>query len=292
MAVATDTIYFLNAGSPDAEHDRLNTQHHVFTAIMQDDLLPPQVASAIATLSTPPKILDIATGSAIWLREIAKTLPAESELIGVDLDTSKFPPADSLPSNITLRTANMHEPFPEEMLGKFDVVHIRLIIFALKENLGADLAKNLMTLLKPGGYFVWTETGPLLTSVEPPSMLWYKFQDINYRFAKKVERDLNLPLGMRHYMEKAGFVECDDKAYPGNAQLYGKYGTTWIDRTNRLFKSFIAQTLRGIVSLGGVEGMSREEEAEELIRQCNDEFGNRKVHYLLVRAWGRKPATS
>jgi len=161
MSAKDESIYFLNAGSPEAEHRRLNTQHFVFTDIMQEDLLPPHIASSLAASPTPPKILDLATGSAIWLVEIAKTLPPEAELVGVDLDTSKFPPASSLPSNISLQTANIHEPFPEELLGKFDVVHLRLIIFALKDGLGIDLVKNLMTLLKPGGYLVWTETGPV-----------------------------------------------------------------------------------------------------------------------------------
>lgn len=84
----------------------------------------------------------------------------------------------------------MYEPFPDDLIGKFDVVNVRLIIFALKDGLGVDLVKNLMTLLKPGGWIVWAETGPLLTSIEPPSLSWFKFQEVNWRFARKVGRDL------------------------------------------------------------------------------------------------------
>jgi len=97
---------------------------------------------------------------------------------------------------------------------------------------------------------------------------------------------------MRSYMEKAGYVECDDKAYPGASQLYTHHGKDWIKRTNSLFKTFIAQTLRGIVSLGGVEGMSTDEEAEEFIRVFHDELNSHKIHYLMVRAWGRRPGAS
>jgi ubiquinone/menaquinone biosynthesis C-methylase UbiE len=156
----TESIYILNAGSAQSEHDRLNSQHHLFNDVLQNDLLPPHITSSLSRLPTPPKVLEIATGTAVWLTEIAKTLSPDAELVGLDFDTSKFPPQSSLASNITLRQANMFEPFASDLLGKFDVVNVRLIIFALKAGYGTDLVKNLMTLLKPGGYIVWSETGP------------------------------------------------------------------------------------------------------------------------------------
>lgn len=94
---------------------------------------------------------------------------------------------------------------------------------------------------------------------------------------------------MASYMREAGCIDCDDKAYTGNSQLYTHRGKDWIARTNGHFKTFIPQTLRGIVSLGGVEGMSTPEEAEELIAMAEGEFGDRKINYVFVRAWGRKP---
>ncbi|KAI0118234.1 S-adenosyl-L-methionine-dependent methyltransferase [Nemania sp. FL0031] len=162
----TDSIYILNAGSAQSEHDRLNLQHHLFNDMMQNDLLPPHIATSLSSSPTPPKVLEIATGTGIWLSEIAKTLSPDAELVGLDFDTSKFPAPSSLAPNITLRQANMFEPFPSDLLGEFDVVNIRLIIFALKDGYGTNLVKNLMTLLKPGGYIVWAETGPVSAHVE------------------------------------------------------------------------------------------------------------------------------
>ncbi|KAH8168139.1 hypothetical protein CIB48_g27 [Xylaria polymorpha] len=271
----TDSIYILNAGSAESEHERLNRQHVLFDDMMENNLLPPHIATSLNASTTAPKILEVATGTAVWLQEVAKILPSEAEFVGLDFDTSKFPLASSLPRNITLRKANMYEPFPDDLIGKFDVVNVRLIIFALKDGLGVDLVKNLMTLLKPGGWIVWAETGPLLTSIEPPSLSWFKFQEVNWRFARKVGRDLNLPIAMASYMREAGCIDCDDKAYTGNSQLYTHRGKDWIARTNGHFKTFIPQTLRGIVSLGGVEGMSTPEEAEELIAMAEGEFGDR-----------------
>ncbi|KAI1182472.1 S-adenosyl-L-methionine-dependent methyltransferase [Nemania serpens] len=278
----TESIYILNAGSAQTEHDRLNTQHHIFTEIMQNHLLPPHIASSLSASPTPPKIIEIATGTAVWLSETAKTLPPDSELVGLDFDTSKFPSPSSLAPNITLRQANMYEPFPGDLFGRFDVVHMRLITFALKEGYAVDLAKNLMTLLKPGGHL-------LFSCVEPPSLAWFKFQDLNYRFGKKVGRDLGIPIAMKYYMQQAGFVDCDDKAYPGASQLYTHDPKEWISRMNEHSKMFVAQTIRGIVSLGGVEGMTTEQEADELIALLHEELPGRKLSHLFVRAWGKKP---
>ncbi|RYC60683.1 hypothetical protein CHU98_g5525 [Xylaria longipes] len=308
-------IYFLNAGSAESEQGRLNRQHYLFDDIMQNDLLPPHIASSLAASPTPPKIAEIATGTGIWLSEIAKTLSPDAELVGLDFDTSKFP--SSLASNITLRQANMLEPFPSDLIGKFDVVNVRCIIFALKEGHGIDLVRNLMTLLKPGGYIAWAETGPgtyksfhiqsirfppsnaalsssanlfaLLTSLEPPSLAWFKFQDVNFQFAKKVGRDMNLPIGMQYYLKQAGCVDCDDKAYPSSAQLYTDKKKDWTARMNLQIRTLAAQTLTGIVHLGGVEGMATDEEAAELIALCQKDFVDYKVHMVFNRAWGRKP---
>ncbi|KAI1741934.1 hypothetical protein F4680DRAFT_464239 [Xylaria scruposa] len=291
------SIYLLNDGSAEPEQVRLNRQHRLFDDIMQNDLLPPHIASSLDSSSTPPKIVEIATGSAIWLLDIAKTFSPDAELVGIDLDTSKFPSASDLPPNITLRQANMFEPFPNDLIGKFDVVNMRLIVFALKEGYGTELVRNLMTLLKPGGYMVWTETGPgmyksCLTSLEPPSQAWFKYQDVDFRFAKKVGRDMNIPISMQYYLRQAGCVECDDKAYPSSKQLFTDKKKEWTPRMNLQIRALTAQALTGIVKLGGVEGMATEEEATELIALCQEEFVDRKVHMVVTRAWGRKPEVS
>ncbi|KAI0547521.1 hypothetical protein F4679DRAFT_586395 [Xylaria curta] len=276
------SIYLLNDGSAESEQGRLNRQHHLFDDIMQNDLLPPHIASSLDTSSTPPKIIEIATGSAIWLLDIAKTFSPDAELVGIDFDTSKFPSASDLPPNITLRQANMFESFPNDLVGKFDVVNVRLIVFALKEGCGIELVRNLMTLLKPGGYIC-------LTSLEPPSQAWFKYQDVDFRFAKKVGRDMNIPISMQYYLRQAGCVECDDKAYPSSKQLFTDKKKDWTPRMNLQIRTLTAQALTGVVKLGGVQGMATEEEAAELIALCQEEFVDRKVHMVVTRAWGRKP---
>lgn len=94
---------------------------------------------------------------------------------------------------------------------------------------------------------------------------------------------------MIHYLKEAGCIECDDKAYPGNSQLYTHRKEDWVARNNIHVKALADQSLRGIISLGGVEGMRTQKEMDELLEDFNRDCGDRKVHYLFVRAWGRKP---
>lgn len=96
---------------------------------------------------------------------------------------------------------------------------------------------------------------------------------------------------MKYYIQQAGFVDCDDKVHPGAAQLYTHNGKDWVSRMNEHTRMFTAQSIRGIISLGGVEGMTTEQEGDELIAQLLEEIPGRKFSHLFVRAWGTKPTT-
>lgn len=191
--MAADSLYILNGITEteiEQEIDRLGVQHHLIDDMMNNETLPQHIASQLA--ATPsPKVCDIATGSAMWLGKLAKTLPASAELVGFDLDTSKFPRPGALPPNIRLGSANAYEPFPEELRGRFDVVHLRLFVLATRKDRVVALVQNLASLLRPGGWLVWVESNMLIASAEPPSEALFQCQKIQYAFM----RDLGLETG-------------------------------------------------------------------------------------------------
>lgn len=43
----------------------------------------------------------------------------------------------------------------------------------------------------------------LFSSVEPPSLAWFKFQDLNYRFGKKIGRDLGYVVSSSIYWTRS-----------------------------------------------------------------------------------------
>lgn len=168
---------------------RLDFQHAFLDDMMDNQLLPQHIAKELEA-NPSPQICEIATGTGVWLKELAKTLPEKAELVGLDYDTTKFPTPKKLPSNVKLSYANAFEPFPEELRGRFDVVHLRLFVFAVKKGQGLPLVENLMTLLRPGGWLVWIDLNPVIMNSEPPHEAHWRFKQAFYHFANKV--DLNL----------------------------------------------------------------------------------------------------
>lgn len=176
--MANNSAYILHESTRDGiehESDRLDFQHYFCHDVMDGELLPPHITKELAACASP-RVCEIATGSAIWLREMSKTLPASAELFGLDFDTSKFPEAETLPSNVRLELANAYEPFPDEYRNRFDVVHLRHFILATKKGQCVALVQNLLSLLRPGGWLVWVEATAALMTTEPPSDAVFEFQ--------------------------------------------------------------------------------------------------------------------
>ncbi|KAF4633301.1 hypothetical protein G7Y89_g4820 [Cudoniella acicularis] len=112
-------------------------------------------------LSSPaPRIADIATGTAIWLQDLADMLTPSAQLDGFDISLSQCPPKAWLSKNITLREWDMFSPVPEDLIGVYDIVHVRLLVYVMKPDNIETLARNLQWLLKPGGWLQWEELWP------------------------------------------------------------------------------------------------------------------------------------
>ena len=95
------------------------------------------------------RIADVATGTAIWLLDLASTLPSSSttEFYGFDISTKQFPAPEDRPANVSLYEHNVLNPFPEEYHGTFDVVAVRLITAGLRTSDWETAVENLCTLL-------------------------------------------------------------------------------------------------------------------------------------------------
>ncbi|MCJ1441549.1 MAG: hypothetical protein MMC23_002038 [Stictis urceolatum] len=131
---------------------RLTAQHYLWK-----DALNYCIHPSIPTDSEGIRIADVATGNGIWLFDIAHGLPGGAKLDGFDVSLDQCPPGPWLPKNIHLHTWNIFEELPAEFVGVFDIVHIRLITVAVKENDPLPMIANLHQMLKPGGYLQWDE---------------------------------------------------------------------------------------------------------------------------------------
>lgn len=187
--MAESRIYTLNDGESAVEANRL-TYQHAGSLILTKTLLPSSIQSYLTSLTSPPAVADIGTGTGIWLRDLAPELPSDARLDGYDVDQSKFIPSKDLPPNIKLSFGDILEPFPPEFLGKYDLVHARLLMFALKADQWLPAAANLRTLLKPNGYLMWDESGYPSWTCIPMTETFQKWIGTDARYAKSVGRDI------------------------------------------------------------------------------------------------------
>lgn len=128
-----------------------NTGYLLHPSILQRNPLHPNTAIRIA---------DIGCGSGIWLLDVARQLPLTAHFDGFDISPENF--TLPLPSNIHLHIADARERFSAEYHGKYDVVHLRLLVCGLEKDDWEVVTRNAINLLKPGGAIQWEEGNYLL----------------------------------------------------------------------------------------------------------------------------------
>ena len=82
----------------------------------------------------------------IWLINVNRQLPS-AQLDGFDISVDQFPSKEWLPDNISLHRLNVLKPIPEELKGKYDLVHLRLFLAVVKNDNPAPILRNLMDML-------------------------------------------------------------------------------------------------------------------------------------------------
>ncbi|WWC97768.1 hypothetical protein V866_004654 [Kwoniella sp. B9012] len=189
------------------EINRLNTQHRAVTLIFEG-LLPNAIRSIYkADQGKGKRVLDVGCGTGQWLIDLVEEYPDVEEVIGIDI-TLMHPP--SYHKKIQFLTHNVLEAFPEEWIGRFDLVQSRFLITGIKDF--PLLLEKLSTLLNPGGHLVVVEpetkcrstTGRELKEVAPTMA---SFGELSYeamqRFGIEVDASQNIP----GYFENCGNFE-------------------------------------------------------------------------------------
>ncbi|KAK3167473.1 hypothetical protein OEA41_010600 [Lepraria neglecta] len=63
------------------------------------------------------------------------------------VSTLHYPAVEYLPKNVSLEVFDIFGEIPDELVGKFDVVHIRVFLCVIKRNDPEPLLKNLIKML-------------------------------------------------------------------------------------------------------------------------------------------------
>lgn len=131
---------------------RLNFQFYLWKQTLKFNLHP-----SIPTPKANAKIADVATGTGIWLLDLARELPTTIQMDGLDISLSQAPPKAWLPANINMMLWNIFDDVPEDLVGQYDIVHVRLLLLVITNANAVPVLQRLARLLKPGGYLQWEE---------------------------------------------------------------------------------------------------------------------------------------
>lgn len=156
---------------------RLHLQHLLWQFTLQYTLSP------AISVSPRAKIADLGAGNCIWLLELAKQHPKAS-LHALDISAEQYPPKEFVPPNMTLHTMDILSKIPDELVGAFDVAHIRMMVSIVQGGDPGPILAKAMTMLserssrsipshtlystlvlwlmlrnhqEPGGYLQWDE---------------------------------------------------------------------------------------------------------------------------------------
>ncbi|CAG8774231.1 17744_t:CDS:2, partial [Dentiscutata erythropus] len=181
-------------------------------------------------------ILDIGCGLGTWLFEMSSDFK-ECQYIGVDLTSKQF--ISNKPKNVNFVTADITKglPFRDESI---DFVHIRNLVFDLRDEQWDSVIQDCTRILKPGGFIEVTEAEINSRNIGPiMEKFARKFADMmkanNLKNITHHER--NFPLG------------------------------TWCNDFGSAFKTYNLETLRSTVTRFGSKDVDNH--LNELIAECN-----------------------
>ncbi|KZT21552.1 S-adenosyl-L-methionine-dependent methyltransferase [Neolentinus lepideus HHB14362 ss-1] len=130
--------------SDEEEQARLELQHRVLIRALGNRLV-----LAPTTVKSGDHVLDCGTGSGIWALDLAKEVPSDVHIQGIDIETRLFP--TTKPDNAEFAAATATN-LPEGWANKFALVNQRLLIAALKSSEWPVVLGEIHRSLAPGGW--------------------------------------------------------------------------------------------------------------------------------------------
>ncbi|KAH8695207.1 S-adenosyl-L-methionine-dependent methyltransferase [Talaromyces proteolyticus] len=133
---------------------RLNLQHYLWKETLGFDLHPRAEAD---NSSEGLRIADVGTGTGVFILSLARRLSPSCSFVGFDISDEQFPVPDGVPDNVAFRIADAMSDPPDEFIGQFDIVHLRLFFCVVEDNNPLPPLNFCLKLLKPGGFLQWDE---------------------------------------------------------------------------------------------------------------------------------------
>jgi hypothetical protein len=146
----------------------------------------------------------------IWLEDVAAILSAtssstEREYTGFDISNKYLPPSPQ--QGVAFHEHDILQPFPKELYNQYDLVHIRLLVLALRKDQFETAVANVAALAKPGGYIQWEELETKNMAFHPPSEITTHVQSIMRNAAQYIGLTNTACADVRQHLTALGFED-------------------------------------------------------------------------------------
>ncbi|KAH9044009.1 hypothetical protein EDB84DRAFT_1638129 [Lactarius hengduanensis] len=276
--------HVLDENDLNSEVSRLKTQYSHWKAVFDSNTVPP-----VININHVGKVIEVATGTGAWDLDFVSHPDVRDrgvQVFACDISAAKFPQADKPDVNkITFFRRDVTKPFPDEVLGTFDLVNMSCMCLALTVQGWKSVPQN----LQPGGhlilrdidFMVFTHENPSLEGQEPNLVTQSKstLATINRIFSGWVLRqgggssDHTLSYHFRKMLQDASLRVL---SYTRALSPHGKYcsshkGLNWTSLSEFATSSSHVVTLAmmkaGCLELGDGTRIVDEEERKALMRE-------------------------
>ncbi|MBX5457864.1 MAG: class I SAM-dependent methyltransferase [Thermogemmatispora sp.] len=247
------------------EQDRLDLQHFALRQFLGSHFLAP--------VRDPRAILDVGTGTAIWLREAARRWP-HARLIALDKDLSLL--RTPLPPNCQPVQADLLSglPFPD---SSFDYIHQRLLVAAIPLTAWPGVLSDLLRVTASGGWLEFIEaTGQVFHEGPRQSRVRTWFETL----AARRGLHLTAPLQIPDWLRSLG-LHPTVRTY--ETPLFGKaHGAP-------LFRRDLLASLQSVAPILAAVNQVPLSLVEETLAALPSEWEHHRTCCGLLTVWGCKP---
>ncbi|KAJ7668040.1 S-adenosyl-L-methionine-dependent methyltransferase [Mycena rosella] len=263
------------------EQERLILQHETLKKLFGNKIL-----LAPVDLGENDKVLDVGTGTGIWMLDLAASIDPSVSMVGVNIETHLFP--TSHPKNVEFRVGSVTD-LPSEWSDTFWLVHQRLLMAALQISEWPVALREIYRVLRPGGWMQLCESTAFSEGPYPNQPCLEKFAGMYRCLANSRKLYADCAEGLPNMLEAAGFVGIQSQSQRANLSKWaGELGDA--NRMNfvGVFRGFKTPILKA----GGFGYVTSEEEYDALLegveREWEENHGTRKDPEFII-VWARKP---
>ncbi|EJD54146.1 S-adenosyl-L-methionine-dependent methyltransferase [Auricularia subglabra TFB-10046 SS5] len=269
-----NSLYILPADTEEGR--RLNEQHEVIKHSAGGKLVAVPVQ-----LGDGDKVMDSATGTGVWLLELASRSPAGASFYGIDISTHLFPAPSSTPTNVAF---SKHSVFalPESFTSSFTLVNQRLVSVAFRTEEWAQALREYYRVVRPGGWVQLCEIHPPGFTPQGPHTA--RMLGIHGAIMKMRGMDNDCALHIGDWARAAGFINVQTMCTHAPVGVHAGDGPH--NYTKSALSFFLA--MKEVVVKNSI--VATEEEYEQGVKdmeaEWNDTLG---AYYPYYWIWAQKP---